>query len=224
MPLPVGHTLAAYAIYEGNRERIRFFNKPWQTLAFFAVLANLPDIDFLPGFLLGNPNQFHHGFVHSLGAAVVVGLIGALYFRRRHGGFWPYFGLIAATYYSHLILDFFNQDMRAPYGVMLFWPLDSTHYMSPVALFASVHKSSDSSTFFQSLFTMHNFWVALRELVIMSPLAVGVYFYSKRRRSRAPQKSMTLRLAKVKYFRQRTDGAPVYVEVSETHKNPKPKR
>ncbi len=224
MPLPMGHTLAAYAICEGNRDRLRFFDKPWQTLLFFAVLANLPDIDFLPGFLLGNPNRFHHGFVHSLGAAVAVGFLGALYFRRRYGRFWPYFGLIAATYYSHLILDFFNQDMRAPYGVMLFWPLDSTYYMSPVALFASVHKSSDSSTFIQSLFTMHNFWVALRELLLMGPLAAGTYFYNKRRRSRSPRKSVTLRLAKVKYFRQRAQGAPAYVELHETRKTPKPKR
>ncbi len=184
MPLPIGHSLAGYTLYEGHHSRLNFFRHRWATIAFFVVLANLADIDFLPGYLAGNPNLYHHGPVHSLGAALLVGLLGGLFFGRRYGHFWRYFGIIAAVYYSHLVLDFFNNDTREPLGVMLLWPLSDVHFMSPISLFASVHKSSDSSTFFQSLFNWHNFGVALRELVIMGPVAGGSWLVQRARRNR----------------------------------------
>jgi hypothetical protein len=34
-----------------------------------AVVANLPDLDILPGLLRGNPLAFHHQETHSLAAA-----------------------------------------------------------------------------------------------------------------------------------------------------------
>ena len=175
MPLPVGHTLAGYCLHETNG--LAFFKKPWQTLLFFAVLANLPDIDFLPGFLLGNPNMFHHGIVHSLGTAVAVGALGAWYFSRENDRFWVYFAIIAGVFYSHLVLDFFNDDTRSPIGVMLFWPLSAEYFQSPWVLFLSVEKSSDSATFFRSLITLHNAQVMLRELLIMVPLAIVARLY-----------------------------------------------
>jgi len=184
MPLPVGHSLAGYCLHETNG--LAFFKKPWQTLLFFAVLANLPDIDFLPGFLLGNPNMFHHGIVHSLGTAVLVGALGAWYFSRENGRFWAYFAIIAGVFYSHLVLDFFNDDGTPPIGVMLFWPLSAESFQSPWVLFLSVEKSSDSSTFFRSLMTLHNAQVALRELLVMLPLAVLARVYrllNERRRT-----------------------------------------
>ena len=205
MPLPVGHGLAGVALHE--LQKLKFFERKWQTLIFFVVLANLPDIDFLPGFLMGDPNMYHHGPVHSLGATVLVALVGAWYFSRQYGKFWQYFGTIAAVYYSHLVLDFFNQDLREPLGVMLFWPLNDVHYLASQPIFRAVHKSSDSATFFQSLLTTHNFWVAVRELVIMGPIALGTMLYRAFRLRWRRKKSIQLQLAKVKYMRDRRNGA-----------------
>ena len=36
---------------------------------------NAPDLDFIPGLILGRPNLYHHGISHSLGAAVIFSCI-----------------------------------------------------------------------------------------------------------------------------------------------------
>lgn len=172
MPLPIGHSLAGYALFE--TQRLRFFEKKWKEILFFAALAVSPDFDYLPGFLLGNPNLYHHSYAHSLGAAIVVGLGGAVLFGKKNGRFLACFAIIGGVYYSHLILDFFNTDTRAPYGVMLFWPFSSDYFMSPWPVFLSVAKTSDSSTFFRVFLSAHNLQVALRELLVMGPVVLGV--------------------------------------------------
>ncbi|MCK5217686.1 MAG: hypothetical protein KAJ93_07850 [Methanosarcinales archaeon] len=42
---------------------------------FFSVL---PDIDFTLGFIVHDPNLFHQGLTHTLGAAVIAGTIGIM--------------------------------------------------------------------------------------------------------------------------------------------------
>lgn len=179
MPLPVAHSLAGYSLYAA--QRLPFFRKTWQTVLFFVVLANLPDLDFVPGFFVGDPNFYHSTFTHTLGAAAIVGILGGWFFSRRHGRFWAYALIIGATYYSHVLLDHFNQDGRPPYGVMLFWPLSSEYYMSPVAFFSPVQKSSVASQFVASVLSAHNFWVAAKELILLGPLAVLAYIARRRR-------------------------------------------
>ncbi|RMF56361.1 MAG: metal-dependent hydrolase [Calditrichaeota bacterium] len=174
MPLPFGHSLMGYTLYETleqKRERTS-----WATVLLFAVVANLPDIDFLPGFLVGNPNLYHHHYLsHSLGAALVVGaLLGGYYAWRKDKSFLGYFLIFTTVYFSHVVLDYFTQDTSGPFGVPMFWPFSKEFVISPVPIFLSVHKVGRSDVFFQNLFVVHNLLVAVWEVVVFLPVLAVV--------------------------------------------------
>lgn len=179
MPLPVAHSMAGLSIYFWGEE-LRFFKNRGLTLLLFAFVAVLPDADFFPGWLQGNPNLYHTLWSHSLGAAILAAGLFALVFSRKNGQFLRYFVIFFSLYYSHIILDFFNDDTRPPLGVMAFWPLSSTFYLSPVPLFDSVHKSSDSSTFVASVLSFPNLIGAVKELLILSPFAALSFFLKRK--------------------------------------------
>jgi len=80
MPLPIAHSAAGLAGYFAFKKRSSD-SPPIQELFLLGLclfLANLPDLDFIPGFLCGEIGRFHHGPSHSL----VVGLVGALIFYQ----------------------------------------------------------------------------------------------------------------------------------------------
>ena len=78
MPSPVGHILFAFAISGVPKPR-DVVTQWWPVLVLLAAIA--PDLDFLPGIVIGDPNRFHHGPTHSIAAAVVFTLVIALMFR-----------------------------------------------------------------------------------------------------------------------------------------------
>ncbi len=178
MPLPVAHSLLGFSLRQF--QTLPLFGRTWRDVLFCVILANLPDIDFLPGLLVGNPNLHHQTYTHTLGAALFVGVVGGWFFARKYGGFWRYFLFVGLIYYSHNLLDFFNQDGRPPFGVMLFWPFSEDWFMSSRAFFSPVHKSSDSSTFFQSVFSLQNLFVAAKELLILTPVALVATIWRRR--------------------------------------------
>ncbi|MEK7730139.1 MAG: metal-dependent hydrolase [candidate division KSB1 bacterium] len=182
MPLPIGHSLMGYTIAESSRFKLS--PNVWMNLFIFALLANLPDLDFLPGFLAGFPNRYHHHELHSLGFAALMGLMGGLVYLRMAGKFWACFLPIFFAVSSHLLLDLLTEDFSDPHGMMLLWPFNSEFYDVPWKIFASVNKSNHSSDFIMSLFTLHNVRVVLIELAIMLPLALAAAF-TRRRRSAA---------------------------------------
>ena len=174
MPLPVAHSLMGYAI--GESLRFRLARSFWMNAFIFMVLANLPDIDFLPGFLLGSPNMYHHHQAHSLGFAAAVGILGGGCWWLRQRRFWPGFGLVFATVSSHLVLDLLTQDFSDPHGMMLLWPLTSEFYDVPWKIFLAVNKSNQSADFFASVLHENNLRVVAVELAVMLPLAALVTF------------------------------------------------
>lgn len=170
-----------YAIAEATN--VRLSEKKWINVSIFAALANLPDIDYLPGLLLGQPNRFHHLWAHSLGFALFVGLWGSLILRqRRRKGvrheimdgvswpFWPGCLAISVTVFSHCVLDLLTADTSLPYGMLLFWPLEWSFYDVSWSLFPSTHKSNETATFLMSVLHWYNIKLALRELLIMAPI------------------------------------------------------
>lgn len=130
MPLPVIHSFAGYSLY---RYSAQTQGRAWKTALFCIVLANLADLDFLPGLVIGNAMQFHHGWTHSLAAAILCGLaFGALAVLLKKGSFKNTFWLSSAAYSSHIVLDYLNEGGRG--GVPLFWPLSSKYFHSPICL------------------------------------------------------------------------------------------
>src|SRR5690349_15131691 len=117
MPLPVVHSFAGYSLYRASVWKKG--QSHWKTALGIMVMANLADLDFVPGLLLGKPNLFHRSFSHSFGAALVCGLgaaaVSALY---RKGSFYRTFFLATAAYASHIVLDFFTGTTHE-----MFWPL-----------------------------------------------------------------------------------------------------
>ena len=67
MPSPVGHSIIAFTFYRLSARP----HEPlgWRKLALYLFAANAPDLDFIPGLLIGQPDRFHHGAGHSVGNA-----------------------------------------------------------------------------------------------------------------------------------------------------------
>jgi inner membrane protein len=143
-------------------------------------LSNLPDIDFLPGMLQGRPNLFHHGIFHSLGAALFVAALGAAIFYPSRKRFWAYAAWIFLVFYSHLLLDFFSQDARPPYGLPLFWPFSSRYFIAARPFFINIVRSNSTEDFFISLFNRHNLGAALRETMVLGGLALAAALMRRR--------------------------------------------
>ena len=172
MPSPLAHGLTGYIFYDRNP--FLFFERGWTNFLFYIFLCNLPDIDFLPGFLMGEPNRFHHGLTHTLGAALFVALLFGVIFHLWKEKFRAVTTVTFFAYYSHVLMDYFTEDLRAPFGVMLFWPFNSLYYISDVKIFKNVFRSDVSSTFFSSLFSKANIETFVLEAFIFG---VAIIFF-----------------------------------------------
>jgi len=180
MSSPVGHSLAGYLIYccrvkgiSVRREKVLF---PAALLA-----ANLPDLDFLPGFLVGRPNLYHHGISHSLGAVLVFSLFMTLGIQllKKYSLIknFLFFFIISC---SHLLLDYISFDGRPPEGIPVFWPLSSQYMILPHPILPPIrHSHLDNATvaqFLTDFLSLHNLYVVGLECGIMLPIFAIVYY------------------------------------------------
>jgi len=178
MPSPVGHSLAGYLI--SDVAGVRLSRRKWVSLGSYVLIANAPDIDYLPGFLSGKPNAFHHYATHSVTAALLFGIAVAIILGSRDGGFVRIFLATSAAYASHLLLDFFTLDTSKPYGMQLLWPLSDRFYVSPWALFMDVAKGNLNEGFMRSLLVWHNLVGMLWEAAVFVPLIFGLHVMKRR--------------------------------------------
>lgn len=173
MPLPIAHTgiaLACYLGFLGNRVDSLTLQKKSILLLIVVILANLPDLDFLPGIFIGQPNYFHHGPTHSILLAVITAvlayIISSKYFDELDKKSYALMLLLAAI--SHTLLDYFSKDTGHPYGVPLLWPLNNTFYISSVSLFSDIARSDEPGiAFIMSIFNTHNFIAVAGELLFI---------------------------------------------------------
>ena len=167
MPSPVGHILLAFTISGVPKSGV-VFTRWWPVLVLFAAIA--PDLDFLPGIIVGDPNRFHHGPTHSITAAVVFTVVIALLFRSLSKAQMLVLFLV---YAGHVLADTLARDLGAPYGVPLFWPFDSHYYIAPVTLFSNFSHGTHNdglSSVIQDIFSVHNLWTVTIEIAILGPL------------------------------------------------------
>jgi inner membrane protein len=142
MPSPIAHVAAGYLVWKSGRESLMSTDGRFSSLAYIAALAFLsllPDADAIPGILLHDHERFHNYFSHSLFSGMILSLLlllvaGAL--GRPRPFLWLKYGL--TCYWIHLAMDF----MTVGRGVMLFWPLSSGRFSSPVRLFVGLHWSA----------------------------------------------------------------------------------
>src|SRR5919109_1191829 len=139
MPSSVAHSMAGYVIYRatsGDTSRLE-----WRRLFFYCICSSLPDLDFIPGFLLGAPNKFHHGVSHSLGFAFGFGLCMSLIllFAKNQNALRN-FVIFFSLYFSHVLLDLLSYDSSPPYGVPALWPITDNYYISPISVFLDIQR------------------------------------------------------------------------------------
>lgn len=141
MPSPIAHTAVAYTVYRVARRRwpaAAGADTDRHLLLASAGLSLLPDLDFLPGLLIGKYDQFHNGPAHSLFFGLVAALLIGFAARvKRPSAFLPWFLLSLACYELHVVMDFFT----AGRGVLLFWPFAPDRLQPPINLFYGLHRS-----------------------------------------------------------------------------------
>ena len=179
MPSPLAHAAAAYAIYrlsgpmrpdapETHRDRvIRFLAT--------AGFSFLPDFDVVPGLWAGDIGRYHYQQTHSLIAALAVTLgAGLLASRWRRGAGRSWAALAGVCYGLHLLMDVLTQGRR---GVMLFWPLSTDRFQSPVTVFHGLQYSQH--------WTHPTHWVTLtNELTFTLLVLLGLWLRDRRLRRR----------------------------------------
>ena len=181
MPSPVGHSLAGYLIYHLTQGPARWHQ--WSLVALYLVVANAPDLDFIPGLLVGDAGRYHHGITRSMGFAAFFGFFFSMFlYLYKRAAIRRNFTIFFCLYLSHVVLDYFSMDSSAPYGVPVYWPIDGQYYIASFTLFSDITRvSSSGATFFSSLFSMHNLWSVCVELVVFLPLVLLLFTWKKER-------------------------------------------
>ncbi|MDO8413851.1 MAG: metal-dependent hydrolase, partial [Gallionellaceae bacterium] len=145
----------------------------------FMGLANLPDIDFLIGYIVAaDVHAFHQGPTHSVLFAVIAGCMAALIWRRNLS--W---GLSATvftlTILSHDLVDIFTGPMlglHPSYGVPLLWPFYIERVVAPVTLLPSIQHDT-----LARFLSWHNAAAMLYEVAVFGLMAGLVFWRFSRR-------------------------------------------
>jgi len=179
MATPIGHSLCGCIFHAATQKKGKKVN--WKELLVFMVIANLADIDYLFGFVVGKPNYYHHQFTHSIGFSLIAAAGLALYSKFKYlTNYARTFILIFVLYVSHVLVDFFAKDTSLPYGEQLFWPFSKDYFVSSFSIFRDVHKADSSAEFFPALFNYYNFYTALTEIVIFGSILIITYVIKNR--------------------------------------------
>jgi len=183
VPSPVGHSLIGLSIgllYAWPRGRLSegFLNTVYRYRApLFAsiVLANLPDVDYVPGILTGDLNAYHHQYTHTLGWVLLVSVgLWACWKAFRPGIGWREGLFVFACLASHLVADMLTDDGSYPFGIMLYWPVSADYVIAPQPLFPRPMKAD-----WAEIFQLHNMRVMAVEFLIAAPLVVAVLAWKR---------------------------------------------
>jgi len=180
MSSPIGHSLAGVIIAGYRDQTLR--RQKIGFLFLCAFIANAPDLDFIPGILVGQPNLYHHGISHSLGAAVFFSVLLAVAAIRWSTKTFLYnFFFIFALYGSHLFLDLISYDGRPPFGIPLFWPLLDKYFMFPLlpSFQHSPFTHAGIGEFIHGILTLHNVYVIGLEIFLAVPIALVCWLFSR---------------------------------------------
>jgi hypothetical protein len=133
-----------------------------------ALAAVLPDIDFAWG--------GHNRETHSLGAAVLAGLVVLAWTKGRN----PRLALaVTLAWSSHVLFDWLGSDDTPPLGVMALWPLTSTFYFADAFVFEAI-----SRRYWLPNFVSHNMFAVGKEIAMLAPVAGVLWWLRKRRAAR----------------------------------------
>lgn len=141
MATPYGHTLVGWSLFNLFYPEADFFKRKGAFVyGLIALGASFPDLDFIPGLILGEPSRFHHGFFHSVGAAAGMALIAGILITliQPRNSLIKTGGFVLVLILSHLFLDFLTE---APKGFPLFWPFTENTFLSSISIFPRVERT-----------------------------------------------------------------------------------
>ena len=171
MPSPVGHALIGLTAANIVLKRQLYQSVCWIIFVVFA--ANAADLDFLPGWLVGDINRFHHGISHSIGMAFIFAVLCVFISQRFTARTRLVFTLALVIYLSHLLADYLGVDRVEPYGAPFLWPFSEDYYLAPVQLFQPIEHGNlgeIASSVFDKIFSYKNLLAVLIEVIIIGPL------------------------------------------------------
>lgn len=177
MASTVAHALCGISCQLGlaGANRRRSIPLTFRSAALFMLLANLPDIDFLAGYLVArDPNAFHQGPTHSLLFAMVAGLLAGCAWRQQLG-FRLASVVSTITILSHDFIDILTGPslgfVRSP-GLALWWPLGTEKISAPVTLFPGIlHLTAGE------LVSLHNVFAVGFEIAVFIPILVLIHLW-----------------------------------------------
>jgi len=163
MPSPLGHALGAIAVH-----LLTARDRPERRAPMRAVVitgaALLPDIDL--AFKLIDGRNHHQAETHSIGAALLAGLLVACVAAwRRAETPWRWGVLAALGWLSHIVLDYLGRDTHPPIGLLALWPFSAGYYKFPWPIFLDVGRTLDLATM------GHNLVAVAWEAVVLLPIA-----------------------------------------------------
>ena len=135
--------------------------------AILAAVSIAPDLDLLI--------SSHRGESHSVGAALIAGLLALAITKRPR---WAV--AVTLTWGSHILLDWLSNDTRPPIGVMALWPFTRDYYKAGIEIFPPV-----SRHYWESRFWLYNLKAVVMELLILLPITAVVVRLFRGRRRRA---------------------------------------
>ncbi len=140
------------------------------------VLANLPDVDYVPGVISGEINAYHHLYTHTIGWVLVASAAAWLVWRfaTRAANFRDYL-FVLAVLGSHLALDWVSDDGRPPFGIMAFWPITGRFFISSRPVFWRLLKTE-----WADVFQWHNVGAVGVELLVCLPVLFLILFFKLR--------------------------------------------
>lgn len=173
MPSPVGHVLAGLTVHVlAARSRDELHD--WRRALVITGAALAPDVDLLFRFVDGR--NHHNNETHSLGAAILAGLLAAVALPLLRLARPRALALaVSLGWTSHLVLDYLNRDTNPPIGIMALWPWSHAYYKVPWPIFLDIGRTLEWQTL------LHNLVAAAWEGVLLVPLLWVALRYRSRR-------------------------------------------
>ena len=180
MSTPIGHSLAGVSVYFLTRTYLLplqwgGLRRRWKALLFCAIIACLPDIDFLPGIFAGNINYYHHKGTHSIFFAFIVSLVVCILWKKRNSLKFGFLTFILVL--SHLAIDYVAIDHVAPFGIPLLWPFCERYFYFKYAFLPEVFRGASLI----SILNRNNIYTVVIELIIFVPIVLLSYRRAYRR-------------------------------------------
>ena len=173
MPTPLGHALAGLTIAWTSEAARRVPISPRTRTALIvagAGFAIAPDLD-----LIYPP--IHRMMSHSITALVIATACAAIVAHRTNQDSpWLLAAVCGLAYASHLALDYVGGDTKLPAGMQLLWPFSDSWFSSSSPVFMPAVLRG----FLEPRVLIWNTLSVLRELAILTPVALGAWFLKVR--------------------------------------------